>query len=278
VNAGELRYDLNRSGLWAGDTRGGGKALAAALAAGAIELISWLTFKAGSAALKGAKAAAKGAQAAARVGARAARGAVNLVKRGANFLIKGSKVLLRGAGDAIGRAVKSLRELGEKLLAKTKFKGFRFKIEGKRWALEGRINPWVLLATGEEKHRRVGVLRWSRGLGDVPGHDDESDGLAPAKIAARLVERLATLLGDPLEVAAGKPAMRAEVQVRELEQHQRRDQVGAGSGILRHRPPSERVSHAPQRKVVFGAGTRVRGAVGAMRWHGRSARDAPIPG
>lgn len=148
---GYLRDFLQKG--WAGDTHGGGKALASGLAAGAIELISWLTFKAGSAALKGARAAAKGvakgAQAVARTGARAARGAVNLVKRGANYVIKGSKVLLRGPGDAIGRAVKNLRELGEKLLARTKFKGFRFKIEGKRWALEGRINPWVLLATGK---------------------------------------------------------------------------------------------------------------------------------
>ena len=55
----------------------------------------------------------------------AARSAVNASKRGASYLIKGGKVLLRGAGDAIGRSVKSLRELGERLLARTKLRGFQ---------------------------------------------------------------------------------------------------------------------------------------------------------
>lgn len=151
--AGHLRDFLQKG--WNGDAQGGGKSLAKGLAAGAIELISWLTFKAGSAALKGAKAAAKGfvkgAQAAGRVGVKAVRGAVNIVKRGANYFVKGGKVLLRGAGDAVERGVKSLRELGERLLARTKFRGFRIKINGRRFRLEGHINPWVLLADGTIK-------------------------------------------------------------------------------------------------------------------------------
>lgn len=162
---GHLRDFLEKG--WNGDARGGGKALAKGLAAGAIELISWLTFKAGSVAMKGARAAAKGAvkgaQAAGRVGAKAVEGGMNLVKRGAHYVIKNGKVLLRGAGDATERNVKNLRELGERLLARTKFRGFRIKLNGRRFRLEGLINPWVLLADGTIKwentrgHGRLGA-------------------------------------------------------------------------------------------------------------------------
>jgi hypothetical protein len=110
-----------------------------------IGLIMLLTFKVGSAALKGARAAARGV---ARGAQAAARGAVGAARRAGQFLIKGGKVLLRGAGDAIQRGVKSLRGLGERLLARTRFRGFRIRVAGGRWVLEGRINPWIVLATG----------------------------------------------------------------------------------------------------------------------------------
>ena len=103
----------------------------------------------------------------------------------------------------------------------------------------------------DEERRRGDVLRRTRGLGDVAGHQDEADGLAPAEIAARFVERLATLRGEALEVPLDKPAVRTEVQVRELEQHQRRDQVGAG-GILPHGLDG-RVSHRPGAEVDSGS-------------------------
>lgn len=141
--AGHLRDFLQKG--WNGDAQGGGKALAKALAAGAIELISWLTFKAGSVALRGANAAAKGV-------VKGAQAAGRVVKRGASHVVKGGKVLLRGAGDAVERGVKSLRELGERLLARTKFRGFRVKVSGRNFQLEGLINPWVRLADG--------TLRW----------------------------------------------------------------------------------------------------------------------
>ena len=151
--AGHLRDFLQKG--WNGDIQGGGKSLAKGLAAGAIELITLLTFKVGSVALKGAKAAAKGvakgAQAVARGTANVARGAMRIARRGAQYVLKGGKVLLRGAGQGISRGVKRLRELGARLLQRTRFKGFRIRIQARRFRLDGKINPWVLLATGEVK-------------------------------------------------------------------------------------------------------------------------------
>lgn len=54
---GHVRDYIAKS--WDGDTKGGAKSLAKDLAAGAVELISWLTFKAGEAALKVIKVLAK---------------------------------------------------------------------------------------------------------------------------------------------------------------------------------------------------------------------------
>ncbi len=149
--AGHLRDFLQKG--WNGDIQGGGKSLAKGLAAGAIELITLLTFKVGSVALKGAKAAAKGvakgAQAVARGTANVARGAMRVARRGAQYVLKGGKVLLRGVGQGISRGVKRLRELGARLLQRTRFKGFRIRIQGRRFILEGKINPWVKILDGK---------------------------------------------------------------------------------------------------------------------------------
>ena len=137
--ASHLRDYLQKG--WNGDIQGGGKSLAKGLAAGAIELISLLTFKVGSVAMKGAKAAAKGGRA-------LARGATHVARRGAGYVVNGGKVLLRGAGRGITTGAKRLRELGARLLGRTRFKGFRIRIRNRRFRLEGRINPWILLSEG----------------------------------------------------------------------------------------------------------------------------------
>jgi hypothetical protein len=56
--------------------------------------------------------------------------------------------LLRGPGRAIANGVKRLKNLGVRLLAKTRFNGFRIRITGRRFVLEGKINPWVVIARG----------------------------------------------------------------------------------------------------------------------------------
>ncbi|AFZ28407.1 hypothetical protein Cylst_6640 (plasmid) [Cylindrospermum stagnale PCC 7417] len=132
---------------WAGDIQGGGKSLAKGLAAGAIELVSYLTFKAGDVALKGAKAVVKGAKATVKGGVKLAKGAMNLVAKGAKFIIEKGKVLFKGiAGTALGKGFKRLKELGAALLERMRFKKFRIRVENQLALLEGHINPWVPIA------------------------------------------------------------------------------------------------------------------------------------
>ena len=180
--AGHLRDFLQKG--WNGDIQGGGKSLAKGLAAGAIELIMLLTFKVGSVALKGAKAAAKGvakgAQAVARGTANVARGAMRIARRGAQYVLKGGKVLLRGVGQGISRGVKRLRDLGARLLQRTRFKGFRIRIQRRRFRLEGKINPWVLLMEGGIPTRGKGSTPQRGSWPDKPG-DSAYTVFGPAK-------------------------------------------------------------------------------------------------
>src|SRR5262245_16856132 len=172
--AGHVRDYLSKA--WNGDIRGGGKSLAKALAAGAVELLTWLTFKVGSVALKGAKIAAKGvvkgAQAVGRGVVAVGKGVARVARRGAQYVLRAGKVLLRGVGRGIGKVAKRIKDLGARLLAKTRFKGFRIRIERRRWLLEGRINPWVLLASG--RIVEVEKLPDNAKVGDVV--DDIVDG------------------------------------------------------------------------------------------------------
>ncbi len=135
---------------WEGEIQPGGKSLAKGLAAGAIELVSWLTFKVGGAALKGAKAAAKGAKALAKGGIQVAKKVTQAVIEGAKYLIKKGKVLFKGiAGSGIGKQFKRLQDLGQRLLNKMRFKAFRIRVKNRRFKLEGLINPWVIIASGK---------------------------------------------------------------------------------------------------------------------------------
>jgi hypothetical protein len=166
---------------WDGNIQGGGKSLAKGLAAGAIELISYLTFKAGGAALKGAKAAAKGAakgaQAAAKGAVRLAKGAANLIAKGAKFLIEKGKVIFKGiAGSGLGKAFQRLKALGANLLERLRFKKFRIRLEGRSFFLEGYINPWIVIAKGQ-------IIEVPEGTkGAVFKTDDELKALKAAEI------------------------------------------------------------------------------------------------
>ncbi|MBR8841046.1 MAG: hypothetical protein DSM106950_45625 [Stigonema ocellatum SAG 48.90 = DSM 106950] len=140
---GYMRDYLFKS--WDGDIQGGGKSLAKALAAGAIELIMLLTFKAGEVAAKGVKAAAKGV---ANVARRAFRGTI----KGFKYILEKGKVLFKGiAGTGIGNQFKRLRNLGEALLEQMRFKAFRIRVTNGWFRLEGLINSWVRIAEGKIK-------------------------------------------------------------------------------------------------------------------------------
>ncbi|WP_414552398.1 eCIS core domain-containing protein [Anabaena sp. CCY 0017] len=138
---GYLRDYLSKS--WEGDIQGGGKSLAKALAAGAIELAMLLTFGAGKAATKGVKAVAKGT-------AKVVRKVSRAVIKGVKYVIKKGKVFFKGiAGTGVGKQFKRLGELGQGLLNKMRFKGFRIRVKNRRFRLEGLVNPWVLIAEGK---------------------------------------------------------------------------------------------------------------------------------
>ena len=145
---GHIRDYVSKA--WAGKTREGGKSLAKGLAAGAIELISWLTFKVGGGLLKGAKAAPGLASRTFRGGASFAKRALQGLIKGSRYLIKQGKVLFKGiANSGIGKQFKRLQDLGKALLARTRFRAFRIRFQNRRFKLEGLINPWVLLSNGE---------------------------------------------------------------------------------------------------------------------------------
>ncbi|MBD2202614.1 hypothetical protein H6G33_12210 [Calothrix sp. FACHB-1219] len=145
---GHLRDYLSKS--WDGDIQSGGKSLAKALAAGAIEVIMYLTFKAGEVAAKGAKAAAKGLKTAAKGVANVAKRAYRGIIKGAKYLIEKGKVLFKGiAGTKLGNQFKRLRNFGEALLERMRFKAFRIRVANGWFRLEGLINPWVLIAQGK---------------------------------------------------------------------------------------------------------------------------------
>jgi hypothetical protein len=205
--AGHIRDYLTKA--WDGDISGGGKSLAKGLAAGAIELITWLTFKVGSAALKGAKAAARGAargaQALSRGAAVAGRGAMRAIRSGAQYVLRAGKVLLRGVGRGFGRGVKRLRDLGARLLGRTRFKGFRIRVAQRRWRLEGRINPWVLLASG----RIVEVERLPEDARVGTMVDDVVDG-QPGRVVATGTEP--PDMGDVARAVGDAPAEPVSVQ------------------------------------------------------------------
>ncbi|MGK7894316.1 MAG: hypothetical protein AB4372_12015, partial [Xenococcus sp. (in: cyanobacteria)] len=163
--AGHIRDYLAKG--WEGDIKGAGKSLAKGLAAGAIELISLITFKAGSVALKGAKAGAKSAKAAGKAGVKVAQSGMRAVAKGAKYTIARGKVLFKGiAGTGVGKQSRRLQDLGKGLLARMRFKAFRIRIKNRRFKLEGLINPWVLLATGKVKNIDASVAK-NKKVGDV---------------------------------------------------------------------------------------------------------------
>ena len=140
---------------WNGDIRGGGKSLSKALAAGAIELITWLTFKLGGAALKGAKALGKAAvKGVVAIGKRV----VAAISRGIKWILGKGKILFEGLAETgLGKRLTRLAELGEELLQRLRFRKFRFVIKGRWFDLEGFINPWIKIFRGEIREVKAGT-------------------------------------------------------------------------------------------------------------------------
>ena len=150
-----------------GNIGGGAKSLARALAIGAIELVFTLLFG-GKAAFKAVKNVAKTA---AKGGVKGlAKGGVKLAKDGIKAtaknvkdlakvaktglqtagknIVKGGKFAMTGLKRGFAAGSKSLDDLGKRLGKQFKFKKFRLRIQGRKWFLEGKVNPWVVVASG----------------------------------------------------------------------------------------------------------------------------------
>ena len=149
ILAGHVRDYVAKS--WKGDIRGGGKSLSKGLAAGAIELISWLTFKAGGAVLKGAKAVAKGGVTLAKG---AVKGIVRAIKAGAKFLIKNGKVLFKGIKGFAIKQFKRLKDLGKAILQRMRVRKITIKLGAGWFEIWAYINPPFRIAKGKFKRTK----------------------------------------------------------------------------------------------------------------------------
>ena len=89
------------------------------------------------------------------LGLNLAKTGLKAVARGIKFVIEKGKVVFRGIAKGVGKISSRARELGEKLLERLRFRKFRITISGRRFRLEGYINPWVLLADGTVDWREV---------------------------------------------------------------------------------------------------------------------------
>jgi hypothetical protein len=148
------------------DVAGAAKSLARGLAVGAIELVFALMFNLGDVikvlkgeiklSVQGAVKAAKTAvrttvesvEELGRIGVRGLKTAGANVAKFGRALVRNGKILLEGVGEGIGRGVKTLGELAERLWNKVRFRKFRLRFGGGWFRLEGFINPWVVIMEG----------------------------------------------------------------------------------------------------------------------------------
>lgn len=193
-----------------GDIPGGAKSLARALAIGAIELVFALMFGA-KGAFKAAKGAAKtvakqGVKGAMKTGVKTAATAAKngvkstgkaalqlgkVAKNGAKTagknMVKGGKFVMNGMKRGALSGAKSLDDVAKRLGKAFKFKKFKIAIKNRKFRLLGKINPWILLGSGElEFHKasdigsskvgnRVSITR------NVDGVDEVVDGIVVGK-------------------------------------------------------------------------------------------------
>ncbi|MCX2742371.1 hypothetical protein OO013_00765 [Mangrovivirga sp. M17] len=59
---------------------------------------------------------------------------------------------MKSVRKSMTSGAKTFDDLGKKLSKRLRFKKFRIRVQKRRFKLEGEVNPWVLLASGEVKH------------------------------------------------------------------------------------------------------------------------------
>ncbi len=168
--AGYLTDGLGKS--WNGDIKGGTKAFSRGLGAALIELAMYLGFKAIELAAKGITKVVKGVF-------KLVKSAAKSVMDFGKFIIKEGKVLFKGiAGKNLGKLGKSLRKFGDDILEHTRLKKFRIRLEGRRFLIEGFINPWVLMASGDLKEiEDVGKTRVGQSGKFITKEGEEIEGM-----------------------------------------------------------------------------------------------------
>ncbi|MBL6445149.1 hypothetical protein JMN32_02440 [Fulvivirga sp. 29W222] len=187
---------------WPGNLVEGATKLARGLAVITIELIFALLFG-GKAALKGAKTAIKtvskqGVKGATKAGVKAAKAGVQksvketakavtdlakVGKQGAKAVVRNGKVAMKGVRKGFAKGAKTFDDLGQRLSKKLRFKKFRMRIEKRRFKLEGEVNPWVLLASGEVKHLDDKDVRIkNKKVGEKVDMGDGTEGILVGKV------------------------------------------------------------------------------------------------
>ncbi|MDC8005370.1 DUF4157 domain-containing protein [Aureisphaera galaxeae] len=162
-----------------GDINGAAKSLARSLAVVAVELIFallgssafWRSVKTGAAGAvnfaRGAgKAISRVAPRLGRAGSMAMQGARRVggaVMTSGRAMIQRGRLVMRGVSGRIGQGVRTLEELAEGLFRRVRFRRFRIRFQRGWFRLEGYINPWVLLATGNVREIDDATMQAARG-------------------------------------------------------------------------------------------------------------------
>ncbi|NJM80648.1 MAG: hypothetical protein HC854_15430 [Flavobacterium sp.] len=168
-----------------GDIAGASRALARGFAVAAVEAIFallgssafWKSLKggisgAGRIAGRGAGALVRGTGRLIASTGRLGRGLVSAVSTGSRYVLRAAgavvargRVIMQGVRGRVGQGVRTLEELSERLLTRVRFRRFRMRFTRGWFRLEGYINPWVLLATGNLEFIEQGRLRPAGGGG-----------------------------------------------------------------------------------------------------------------
>ena len=141
---------------WVGDTKKAGQSLASAIAVIVVEFfidkILLGMAKVFKRIVKAAKAVMKSTKTGRKIlaGATKARRFVGTTVRKGVAKVKGAKLVVNMQGR-IGKGVKKLSDLRQRILDKFKFKKFKLVIKGTKWQLLGDFNPYVLIIEGPRK-------------------------------------------------------------------------------------------------------------------------------
>jgi Domain of unknown function (DUF4157) len=185
-----------------GDIPGASKALARGFAVAAVEAIFallgsatfWKSLRggvssAGTAVRRAGSSLVRGASRVVSGTVRAGTGLVRAIGRGGRYVLRTAgavitrgKLMLQGIRGRIGQGIRTLEELGERLLSRLRFRGFRIRLSRRWFFIDAYINPWRLVAQGR--------IDWVEGEGRVGTRLGEGIVVGANPVASRLVTSL----------------------------------------------------------------------------------------